>query len=145
VPFFIHGAAARATGRGEQIAPVAFPHRLPLLLLKPPFGVPTPWAYQRWRDSRELPELPYSAQTLPWGELVNDLERPVFEKHLVLATLKRWLLAQQEVTGALLSGSGSTVFAVLRDLADALPLGARAAAEFGETWWCHAAETLAAS
>jgi 4-diphosphocytidyl-2-C-methyl-D-erythritol kinase len=142
VPFFIHGAAARAMGRGERIEPVDFSHRLPLLLLKPPFGVPTPWAYQRWRESREIPGIPYSVQPEPWGELVNDLERPVFEKHLVLATLKQWLLAQPEVTGALLSGSGSTVFAVLHNPTDALPLGARAAAEFGDTWWCHAAETI---
>jgi 4-diphosphocytidyl-2-C-methyl-D-erythritol kinase len=143
VPFFIHGTPARATGRGEQIAAVDFPHRLPLLLLKPPFGVPTPWAYQRWRESRELPDIPYAAQPQPWGELVNDLERPVFEKYLVLATLKRWLLDQSEVSGALLSGSGSTVFAMLRSPADAQAVGQRAAAEFGATWWCHAAETIA--
>jgi 4-diphosphocytidyl-2-C-methyl-D-erythritol kinase len=143
VPFFIHGTPARATGRGEQIVPVDFPHRLPLLLLKPPFGVPTPWAYQHWRDSRALPDTPYAAQVLPWGELVNDLERPVFAKYLVLATLKRWLLAQPEVAGALLSGSGSTVFAVLHSPAVASTIGQRAAAEFGGTWWCHAAETIA--
>jgi len=144
VPFFILGRAAMARGRGEQLAPADFPHRLPLLLIKPPFGVPTPWAYQRWRDSRELPDIPYQPQTLPWGELVNDLERPVFEKHFFLATLKSWLLAQPEVTGALMSGSGSTVFAVLRETADAFPLGDRIAAEFGTDLWCHAAETLVA-
>jgi 4-diphosphocytidyl-2-C-methyl-D-erythritol kinase len=144
VPFFLHGGAARASGRGERIEPIEFPHGLPLLLLKPPFGVPTPWAYRRWHDSRELPGIPYAIQAQPWGELINDLERPVFEKHLVLATLKTWLLAQPECTGALLSGSGSTVFAVLRDKDDAIPLGARTAAEFGETWWCHEAETIVA-
>ena len=33
-----------------------------LLLLKPDFGVPTPWAYQQWRDSRELPGVDYAPQ-----------------------------------------------------------------------------------
>jgi 4-diphosphocytidyl-2-C-methyl-D-erythritol kinase len=142
VPFFIVGRPARARGRGEQLEAADFNQRLPLLLIKPAFGVPTPWAYQRWRDSRELPGIPYATQTLPWGELTNDLERPVFEKHLVLATLKKWLLLQSECTGALMSGSGSTVFAVLRSPEDASPLGERVAQEFGTALWCHAAETL---
>ena len=83
-------------------------------------------------------------QTLPWGELVNDLERPVFEKYLFLATLKNWLLQQGECAGALMSGSGSTVFAVLREGTDPSSLGERIAREFGTELWCHAAETLIA-
>lgn len=142
VPFFIMGRPARAQGRGERLEFAEFNQRLPLLLIKPSFGVPTPWAYQRWRDSRELPDIPYATQTLPWGELVNDLERPVFEKYLFLATLKKWLQAQGECAGALMSGSGSTVFAVLRTAEDANVLGERVAREFGNELWCHAAETL---
>jgi 4-diphosphocytidyl-2-C-methyl-D-erythritol kinase len=142
VPFFIHESASVIRGRGERVEPVAFPHALPLLLIKPPFGVPTPWAYSRWKDAREIPGVPYAAQTLPWGALVNDLERPVFEKHLFLADLKCWLLAQPEVAGALLSGSGATVFAVLRDKDSATTLGARVAGEFGPDLWLCACETL---
>jgi 4-diphosphocytidyl-2-C-methyl-D-erythritol kinase len=41
------------------------------------------------------------------------LERPVFQKYLFLADLKRWLLGRPEVCAALMSGSGSTLFAVL--------------------------------
>jgi 4-diphosphocytidyl-2-C-methyl-D-erythritol kinase len=142
VPFFIVGRPAHARGRGEKLESASFNHRLPLLLIKPAFGVSTPWAYQRWRDSRELPGIPYSPQILPWGELVNDLERPVFEKYLFLATLKKWLLEQNECTAALMSGSGSTVFAILHNPEDAAPLGERIAQEFGTELWCHAAETL---
>jgi 4-diphosphocytidyl-2-C-methyl-D-erythritol kinase len=142
VPFFIVGRPAHARGRGEKLESANFNHRLPLLLIKPSFGVSTPWAYQRWRDSRELPGIPYSPQILPWGQLVNDLERPVFEKYLFLATLKKWLLKQSECVAALMSGSGSTVFAVLRDPADAAPFGKRIANEFGTEFWYHAAETL---
>lgn len=141
VPFFILCRPARARGRGENLEPIDFPHRLPMLLIKPPFAVPTPWAYQRWRDSRELPGIRYAAQPQPWGELVNDLERPVFEKHLVLAELKSWLLRQPECAGALMSGSGSTIFAVLRETEGAASLSARVLQEFGSTLWCLAAET----
>ena len=145
VPFFLMGGAARGRGRGEVLEPVDFPHRLPLLLLKPPFGVPTPWAYQRWRDSRELPGVAYGAQQFPWGELVNDLERPVFEKYLMLAEAKSWLLRQPEVQGALMSGSGSTVFAVLHDAEAASAVGQRFAQEFGVSHWAYLAETIASA
>ena len=136
IPFFVYQSAAVCRGRGEIVTPVGFPLRLPLLLLKPPFGVPTPWAYRQWHDSSELPGVSYAAQEFPWGRLVNDLERPVFEKYIFLAVLKRWLLAQPEVDGALMSGSGSTTFAVLRDGLVADSLARRAREHFGELWTC---------
>jgi len=141
VPFFIDQGAAMIRGRGERVEPVRFPHALPLLLIKPPFGVPTPWAYSRWKDARDIPGMQYAAQTFPWGELVNDLERPVFEKHIFLADLKRWLLAQPEAAGALMAGSGATVFAVLRDPDAAPALGQRVTREFGPDLWMRACET----
>jgi len=145
VPFFIYQSAAVCHGRGEQVVPEPFPHRLPLLLIKPPFGVPTPWAYRQWRDAQEIPGVPYAAQPFPWGELRNDLERPVFEKYLFLAMLKSWLLAQPETTGALMSGSGATVFAVLRDPSGVATLRARVLDAFGPDLWCVQVETRAST
>jgi len=142
IPFFVYQSAAIIRGRGEHVEPVNFPHKLPLLLIKPPFGVPTPWAYKRWRDSQEIPGVRYDAQELEWGTLVNDLERPVFEKYILLADLKTWLAGQPEVAGALMSGSGATVFAVLRHKEEAGPLGNRIAAEFGANLWCSTCETV---
>lgn len=136
VPFFLARSAAICRGRGEIVEPVSFPHQLPLLLIKPPFGVPTPWAYSRWRDSIELPGISYAPQEFAWGRLVNDMERPVFEKYLLLAVIKRWLLQQPETEGALMSGSGATCFAVLRNAADGPALEARAKEAFGEVWTC---------
>lgn len=136
VPFFLARGAAVCKGRGEIVEPVPFSYQLPLLLIKPSFGVPTPWAYSRWRDSREIPGISYAPQTFPWGRLVNDLQRPVFEKHLFLPVIKRWLLQQPETAGALMSGSGSTCFAVLHDTADGPVLEARAREAFGEVWTC---------
>jgi 4-diphosphocytidyl-2-C-methyl-D-erythritol kinase len=142
VPFFIYQGAAICRGRGELVTPVEFPHRLPLLLIKPPFGVPTPWAYKMWRDSTEVPGVPYAAQNFEWGTLLNDLERPVFEKYIFLAHLKRWLLEQPEVAGALMSGSGSTLIAVLKHKDAAMSLGERLAASFGTDLWVYLCETL---
>ena len=136
VPFFLAGGASVCRGRGEIVEPVLFPYHLPLLLIKPAFGVPTPWAYSRWQPSIEIPGISYAPQMFQWGRLVNDMERPVFEKYLFLAILKRWLLRQPETAGALLSGSGSTCFAVLQNAADGPALESRVKEEFGEVWTC---------
>src|SRR5215469_13297955 len=114
VPFFIFQSAAVCKGRGEVVSPTKLRERLPLLLVKPGFGVPTQWAYSRWRDSSEISGVSYRPKALDGLRFVNDLERPVFEKFLFLPQLKMWLLKQPEVGTALMSGSGSTVFAVIR-------------------------------
>jgi 4-diphosphocytidyl-2-C-methyl-D-erythritol kinase len=138
VPFFVIGSPAICRGRGEIVIPISLETKFGLVLFKPDFGVPTPWAYSRWKDSRELPGVDYSAQEFNEVPFVNDLERPVFEKFVVLAHLKRWLRRQPEVAVALMSGSGSTVFAVLRDGADGNGLAVRARNEIDRTLWtCH--------
>jgi 4-diphosphocytidyl-2-C-methyl-D-erythritol kinase len=142
VPFFLlDSAAADGTGRGEHVTPVPFPHRLPVVLIKPPFPIPTPWAYQRWASSREIPGVLYAPQRCPWGSMVNDLERPVFEKHLMLPALKKWLLSQGEVRAALMSGSGSTMLAITQSMVHAAELAEKARAWCGETSWIQIAET----
>ena len=140
VPFFIFRSAAICRGRGELVEPRALPNELRLVLLKPDFGVPTPWAYSRWMNSRELPGINYGAQEFADITFVNDLERPVFEKHLFLAQTKMWLLKQPETGAALMSGSGSTVFAVLRAEVDGDALAARAKAELDPELWTCACE-----
>lgn len=142
VPFFILGSAAMCRGRGEIVEPARLPARFNLLLVKPDFGVPTPWAYQRWKESRELPGVSYAPQTYSGVSFANDLERPVFEKFALLGTLKTWLLLQPEVSAALLSGSGSTVFAVVRNGSDRNQLAERIRAEVDPTMWIFACETL---
>ena len=123
VPFFLSGYAADASGRGEVVVPVPeFRDTSRVLLVKLPFGVSTPWAYRQWKQSSEVPGLPYAPQTTLWGRLVNDLERPVFEKYQVLGHLKARLLKCSGVKAALMSGSGSTVFALLEEGAPAGPL-----------------------
>ncbi len=148
IPFFLVRGAAWCRGRGEIVEPCA-PHEsppsLPLLMMKPAFGVPTPWAYQRWRDSLEIPGVPCAPQTHAGITFVNDLERPVFEKFIQLAEMKRWLLEQPETAVALMSGSGSTMFAVLREKSLGPALEEKARAQFGEHTWFALTETLASA
>ncbi len=141
VPFFIFRSAAQCRGRGELVTPVALPMSLPLLLLKPAFGVSTPSAYGRWQESKELSNVSYGPQEFAGLTFVNDLERPVFEKYFFLAHLKMWLLTQPEVGAAMMSGSGATLFAILREGANAEVLAARARAELDPDLWTCACQT----
>jgi 4-diphosphocytidyl-2-C-methyl-D-erythritol kinase len=107
IPFFLTTGAARCTGRGEKIELAPAPPALSVLLLKPSFGVETPDAYKRWKQSFELPGVHYTPQQVQGISLVNDLECPVFEKHRFLAELKQWLLERRETAAALMSGCGA--------------------------------------
>jgi len=142
VPVFIFESAAVCTGRGEIVTPRKLTQQLSILLVKPDFGVSTPWAYKRWQNSRELPGISYAQQDFRGQKLHNDLERPVFEKFIFLAQLKMWLLKQPEVGAALMSGSGSTVFAALRPNADVDLLAKRVRKELDREIWTCVCETL---
>ncbi len=142
VPFFIFQCAAVCKGRGELVSPTRLREQLSVLLLKPEFGVPTQWAYSHWRDSHEIPGVSCLAQNFAGQTFLNDLERPVFEKFIFLAEMKTWLCRQAEIGAALMSGSGSTIFAVLRGNADADRLAKRAKAELDPELWTCACETI---
>jgi 4-diphosphocytidyl-2-C-methyl-D-erythritol kinase len=135
VPFFLHRSAAWCEGRGEIVRSIPTPSDFHILLFKPPFGVSTPWAYQNLAGSLPLPGIPMEPQSTSIGMLVNDLERPVFEKYLLLALAKQFLLDQPETLGALMSGSGSTMFALTRERTEAETLREKLLIEFGERNW----------
>jgi 4-diphosphocytidyl-2-C-methyl-D-erythritol kinase len=141
VSFFLNESAATCKGRGEIVEPMKMSQKFSILLLKPAFGVPTPWAYSSWENSKEIPEVSYAPQNFDGQSFINDLERPVFEKFIFLAQLKKWLIGQPEVGAALMSGSGSTVFAALRPKADVDELSKRAKELDREIWTC-ACETI---
>src|SRR6059036_122593 len=142
IPFFIFQSVALCKGRGELVTPLKLRQSRSLLLLKPGFAVSTSWAYHHWQASREIPRVSYATQEFGGQTFVNDLERPAFEKFVFLAQLKMWLLKQPEVGTALMSGSGSTVFAVIRDDADGHLLANRAKGELDSKLWTCVCETI---
>jgi 4-diphosphocytidyl-2-C-methyl-D-erythritol kinase len=137
LPLFLYQSPCLCRGRGEIIEPLDLSWNRPILLFKPSFGIPTPWAYSRWKDSKEIRGVSYSQQRVDDITLVNDLERPVFEKHRFLAELKKFLLEQPETDAAMMSGSGSTVFAVLRNPREAEALKSHVLAKLDPTLWSH--------
>jgi 4-diphosphocytidyl-2-C-methyl-D-erythritol kinase len=142
VPFFLFESAAVCKGRGEIVEPARLKTKLSILLLKPEFGVSSAWAYSHWQNSKAVPGVSYKPQSVDGQTLVNDLERPVFEKFVFLSQLKSWLTKQSEVSAALMSGSGSTVLAVMKDNADASVLADRARKGLDREIWSSACETI---
>lgn len=135
IPFFLTPEPSWCTGRGEIVQPAAAFDPLPVLLFKPSFGVSTQDAYGRFASGTAIPGINYQPVEFPFGELVNDLERPVFAKHRFLAELKQWLLDHPATEGALMSGSGSTVFAILKDPSQAEAIASEARAALDPHLW----------
>lgn len=137
IPLFLYESASWCRGKGEIVEPLDLPWSDPILLFKPSFSISTPWAYSRWGESQEIHGISYASTQVSEIDLRNDLERPVFEKYRFLAELKQFLLEQPETQTSMMSGSGSTVFAVLRDQKDAAPLIERTLKELDPTLWTH--------
>jgi len=149
VPFFLQTKPALATGRGEQIQPLDFFPALrgaTLLLIHPGFGISTAWAYQslaRFPDA--LNGRPGRAQALlsllNTGDLYaagrafyNSLEAPALEKFPLLALFQEFLHCHG-ADAALMSGSGSTTFAIVRGAKKAEALRDKFTAKFGAAGW----------
>ncbi len=115
VSFFLHEGAAWCRGRGERMEAAPILPARTLLLIKPPFPVPTAWAYKRYDELKEKGVKSSREGVQRFGELVieNDLETPVFEKYLLLPVMKRWLREQSGVESVFMTGSGSTMVAVI--------------------------------
>ncbi len=149
--FFVRCRPAMSRGRGERLEPLPFPHTLHLLLLNFGFGSATAWAYKNFEfgmrngesKSVEIRNAPHELQTslLPFSFLhsqfflQNDLERPVFQKFPILALAKDFLIAQPEVLGAMMCGSGSSMMAVVPSEANGRDLEKAARKKFSPSLW----------
>jgi len=134
VPFFIYGPTAVCRGRGEIIEPIRLNEDLFGVLVHPGFGVSTPWAYKTYARN---PSQGAPGRTFADFTLRNDLEPPAFSKYPWLPTAKGWFQKQPEVLDALMSGSGSSVFALTRTPYARGALVARFRGEFGKTLYAE--------
>lgn len=149
VPFFLQNLPALATGRGEQITPLDwFPalQQLFLLLIHPGFGVSTVWAYgalaqfpealhgKRGRAQELVSALRQPVFKSAASLLYNALEAPVLRKHPILQLYQEFL-RERGALATLMSGSGSTTFALLQNEAVARDLRSEFLGHFGETCW----------
>jgi len=127
VSFFLYGGTALATGRGEQIQPLAGFPSVWVLLVNPGIHVSSEWAYKNL--NLKLTNLEEVISVLPALDnivitgvqrfpLRNMLEEPVIPKYPVIRSIKAQLL-DHGAEWAMMSGSGSTVFGIFSSKAAA--------------------------
>ena len=123
VPFFLFADKAWATGIGDQLQSVP---PLPLVwyvLVNPGIFISTAWAYQNLGLTApailtKLPRFPTTIDDLV-AILENDLERVTIKRYPLLAEIKEKLL-RLGARGSLMSGSGSTIFGLFAEEAQAV-------------------------
>ncbi len=118
VPFFIFKDAAWATGIGEVLQPVEGLPRPWYVLVNPGEAVSTAWVYGNLglTSKVDVAKLPRFSSQLNevLGLLHNDLESVTVRQVPAVLEIKDQLLAKGAL-GALMSGSGSTVFGIFAD------------------------------
>ena len=121
IPFFIHAKTAVVTGRGDKIEALTVKRRYHFVVIYPGFGVSTAWAYKSLKkdltNGREYSKILafHCLNGEPPGKLAslfyNDFEPTVISAHPRIAEAKSDLVAAGAL-GALMSGSGSSVFGI---------------------------------
>ena len=114
VAFFLHGGRARGTGRGEKIEPLPDAPDEWIVLLFPAFGMATPDVYR----TLDAPPLAPRGASGVFARDRNDLEAAAERLRPELRTLREALLSAGAIA-ARLSGSGSTVFGLFGNEAEA--------------------------
>jgi 4-diphosphocytidyl-2-C-methyl-D-erythritol kinase len=145
VPFFFFGPTALAQGRGEILTELPPLPPIPILLVNPGVETSTAWVYKNLNlrltkkgDCNKIARL--NLRNIASG-LHNDLESVTSALHPVINRIKDALLDQGAV-GALMSGSGPTVFGIFETEA-----ACRVAADSlsPEGWMFYPVETLTES
>lgn len=149
INFFLQDKPALATGRGERVESLEYFPALrgkAFFLVHPGFGISTPWAYQNLArfpqalngqegrarvliESLKSGDLPAAATGF-----YNSLEAPAFDKFPVLALYQEFM-RQHGALAALMSGSGSTTFAISENVAAAEILAEKFKSRFGDNSW----------
>jgi 4-diphosphocytidyl-2-C-methyl-D-erythritol kinase len=150
VPFFFLGGTCLGVGRGDEVYPLGDLKAKHLLLVNAGLAVPTREVYAGLPPELTNPvpaammpftlEAAYLSASSPSGPppLHNDLERPVLARYPLLSEIRQ-RLTQAGARGALMSGSGSTVFGIF-DSQATLRAAQQELSRAG--WWCAAVRTL---
>jgi 4-diphosphocytidyl-2-C-methyl-D-erythritol kinase len=121
VPFFLLEGSALATGIGERLEKIELPG-LWYVLIYPNFEVSTRWAYQNFVLTKRrfhfkfhrFSQTPEKISSVLW----NDLEGVVSKEYPEIEAMKK-VLYSAGALGALMTGSGPTVFGIFSGKKDA--------------------------
>jgi 4-diphosphocytidyl-2-C-methyl-D-erythritol kinase len=120
VPFFLFQKPAIATGIGEKLEPYPGLEKFSILLVSPGVSISTAEVYKKLnlgltKCKKKLKSFPLNNQRFdPRCHLCNDLETVTASTYPVITTVKKALLSHGAL-GALMSGSGPTIFGLFSD------------------------------
>lgn len=120
VPFFMLESPAIARGIGEKLKKVTDLPKLSILVVYPNIHVPTPMIYKNLnlgltKGEKKLNYSIFSSNNFDLiKNLYNDLESVTLVHYPIVTEIKK-LLIQNGANGALMSGSGSSVFGLFED------------------------------
>jgi 4-diphosphocytidyl-2-C-methyl-D-erythritol kinase len=149
INFFLQAKPALAKGRGEKVTSLDFFPAMRgsfFILIHPGFGISTPWAYQNLaRFPAALNGQPGRAEKLihllqtsdlrtAGKEFYNSLEAPALDKYPILAMYQEFM-RENGASATLMSGSGSTTFALIDSKSAAEQMLEKFKAKFGTTAW----------
>ncbi len=159
INFFLARGAALCRGRGEQVEAVPCELSASVLLVNPGFGISTKWAYENWRKAvplgagltASLPEVGRLLRALAKDDLAevsrclfNSLEAPSIRKFPVLGLIKE-AMRGNGASGALMTGSGATVFGLFTDARAAEQSAREIREQFGPSMWTKVTRFAGAS
>jgi 4-diphosphocytidyl-2-C-methyl-D-erythritol kinase len=147
VPFCLVGGTAIGRERGDILTRLNPIPKLYVVIANPGFQVSTAWAYnglsklgltrERKSDNILVDKIQRGDLSDIEGDLFNVFESLVMEEYPEIRELKS-LLAQHGVLGVLMTGSGSTVFALIQDISIAEKIQQKARQRVG---YCVVTET----
>ena len=117
VPFFLESKPSLATGIGEILEPLEKWPKFWYVIVKPPLQVATSWAYRNLKLELTRGEYDFIVKILKSDSfkvsdvLDNDLERVTAARFPIIESIKT-CLTDAGADGALMSGSGPSVFGV---------------------------------
>ena len=119
VPFFIFGRSAFATGIGDKLQTLPDLPQINMVLINPTFPLSTKTVYEnlnltltKKKNNYSIPRFYALGDVI--RELHNDLEAVSLKMHPELNDLKQMLM-EEGALGALMSGSGPTLFGIFAD------------------------------
>ncbi|UCH64598.1 MAG: 4-(cytidine 5'-diphospho)-2-C-methyl-D-erythritol kinase [Ignavibacterium sp.] len=121
VPYFLNPVAGFATSRGEKIKKISLSLSNPILLINPGIHISTKWAFEQVRISEDTDEFKrigvLDSITLEdiKQSATNDFEEVVFSAFPEIKEVKEELYSYG-ANFALMTGTGSTLFAIFSNL-----------------------------
>ena len=124
VPFFINPIPSFAESRGEVLYKKKFKINNPVLIINPGIHVSTSWAFENVKPQTPVKSL-FTLLKTDFENIAslkkiitNDFEKTVFEKYPEIHSIKKDII-ETGAEFALMTGTGSTVFGIYKNLDDA--------------------------